>query len=284
LSMLVKVSTGRGWDEVDLYCELHGCGPQKILFIMGLLSPCRHWGHQIEFFSKLPEYQLCVFDNRGAGKSSVPRTNYRTSDMAQDALELVDYLKWEKFHLVGLSMGGMIALELSVIASQRIQSLTLAVTHAGALAPLAGTLAIVKSGAHFGMDRKAAVMIPALYSKEFLVKQHKDGGPMLSSITQRFLLNREGKEPHPFAIIGHLRAVITHRVSPQRLNILKMPILIVTGTMDDMVDPSNSDKLHAMLPGSRLVLFQGAGHLINEECAEDFNAACLDNFRRGAGT
>jgi len=282
-----QVSIDRGWDPVDLYYELHGKGSQKVLFIMGFLSPCRHWDQQVDFFEKLEEYQVCIFDNRGAGKSSVPRTNYRTSDMAQDALELVDHLGWEKFHLVGLSMGGMIAMELSLLSPHRILSLVLAVTHAGAVAPLSGALAIIKSGAYIGALQKAKIVVPVLYSKEFLEREHKDGGTMISNIIQRFSTHREGKDPHPYAIAGHLRAVVTHSVSANRLEKLKeaaFPILILTGTVDNMVRPSESRKLHSMLGVSEFLEFEGAGHLINEECADKFNQLCLQNFKKGDPT
>jgi pimeloyl-ACP methyl ester carboxylesterase len=75
-----------------------------------------------------------IYDNRGCGRSSSPLTfEYTTAQMAKDALELIDYLGWAQCHVVGISMGGMIALEFALLARGRILSLTLMVTHAGGM-------------------------------------------------------------------------------------------------------------------------------------------------------
>jgi pimeloyl-ACP methyl ester carboxylesterase len=58
------------------------------------------------------KYSCLVFDNRGVGKSDKPLTRYSTSEMAKDTLELVDHVGWTSLHVIGVSMGGMIAQEL----------------------------------------------------------------------------------------------------------------------------------------------------------------------------
>lgn len=120
------------------------------------------WKPQMEYFSSLPSYQCCYIDNRGVGLSSAPVGAYsyvdieiyflfifllklRAHQMANDSMLLVNELGWKSYHLVGtyqilflfdklirlgLSMGGMIALELALIDT-RILTLTLMVTHAG---------------------------------------------------------------------------------------------------------------------------------------------------------
>jgi len=103
-------------NSVEIYYELHGEGPHKILFIVGFTESCRSWDRQIRFFKEYSDvFQICVFDNRGAGKSSIPNTFYSIRRMALDAWELLHHLRWHSVHVVGLSMGGMIAQELCLI-------------------------------------------------------------------------------------------------------------------------------------------------------------------------
>jgi pimeloyl-ACP methyl ester carboxylesterase len=120
---------------------------------------------QTRFFSQKSDYQVqstvaarekhassfqCVtYDNRGCGRSSAPVTfHYSTTQMAKDALALIDHLQWGHCHVVGISMGGMIALEFALLAPERILSLSLLATHAGGLAgraPIAGVADILRS-------------------------------------------------------------------------------------------------------------------------------------------
>jgi len=90
--------------------------------------------------------------------------------------------------------------------------------------------------------------------------------------------------PSPIAFFGHLKTVLTHSVSFSRLHALKeanIPILIVTGTADDLVPPINSHILHQFLEISQLIVFEGAGHCINLECEDEFNKRILENIQTG---
>ena len=102
---------------------------QKIIFISGLGAICSQWDYQVEYFSKQDDYQICVFDNRGAGFSDAPPGKYTTTMLADDALTLINYLRWDSLNLVGLSMGGMIAQELAFKLEKRVASLALLSTY-----------------------------------------------------------------------------------------------------------------------------------------------------------
>jgi len=76
-----------------------------------------------------------IYDNRGCGRSSTPLTlHYTTTQMAKDALALIEHLHWHQCHVVGVSMCGMIGLELALLAPHKLLSLSLLATHAGGLA------------------------------------------------------------------------------------------------------------------------------------------------------
>lgn len=70
-------------------------------------------------------FEVLAFDQRGIGNSPCPRHSYTMADLAADALSLADHLEWEHFRLIGISFGGMVAQEVSVTSSERIDRLAL---------------------------------------------------------------------------------------------------------------------------------------------------------------
>ncbi|KAJ1967743.1 hypothetical protein IWQ62_001665 [Dispira parvispora] len=113
-----------------LYYELHGTGPRKLLLIMGLNGTTSFWKLQTEFFGKLDEYQVCVFDNRGIGKSELAPGPYSVYMFAKDSLDLLNHLGWSQdVHVAGVSLGGMIAQRLVLMDPGRFDTATLVSTY-----------------------------------------------------------------------------------------------------------------------------------------------------------
>src|SRR5262245_28600046 len=106
--------------DVDLYYEEHGRG-FPCLLIMGLAADSTAWMLQVPDFAE--RYRTIVFDNRGVGRSAKPAGPYTIHEMADDAVGLLDALDIRRAHVVGVSMGGMIAQELVLRNPQRVQSL-----------------------------------------------------------------------------------------------------------------------------------------------------------------
>ena len=111
--------------EIELYYEEHGRG-QPLIMVLGLGQDIATWGFQIAELSK--HVRLIVFDNRDSGKSSRCADDYTTESMARDILGLMDHLGIERTHLLGTSMGGMIAQHVALMAPERLNSLILAGT------------------------------------------------------------------------------------------------------------------------------------------------------------
>ncbi|WPH01342.1 Hypothetical protein R9X50_00418300 [Acrodontium crateriforme] len=123
----IDVAAGRG-GPFKLAYELHGHGPKHILWIMGLGGYMKTWQRQTKDFAhnEADKYSCLIFDNRGIGDSDKPLLRYTTSEMATDIVELLDHVGWTEsrsIHVIGISMGGMIAQELGLQIPTRICSL-----------------------------------------------------------------------------------------------------------------------------------------------------------------
>src|SRR5262249_19701978 len=114
-------------DGVSLYYEVHGEG-EPILCVMGLGGNIHFWEFQIAAFAA--RHRTVAFDNRGAGRSDKPKGPYSIPLLADDAMAVLDAAGVKRAHVVGISMGGMIAQDVVLRYPERVQSLTLACTFA----------------------------------------------------------------------------------------------------------------------------------------------------------
>ena len=113
----------------DLYYERRGTG-EPMLLVQGLGGNSLHWGEG--FLGGLEDrFELILFDNRGAGRSAPFEGEHTIAELAQDALGLLDALEIQTAHIVGISMGGMVAQEIVLAAPDRVLTLTLGCTFPG---------------------------------------------------------------------------------------------------------------------------------------------------------
>ncbi len=111
--------------EIQIHYEEYGKG-QPLIMILGLGQDTATWAFQIPEFSKY--FRVIIMDNRDSGRSSGCTEIYTTETMAGDILGLMDYLAIKQTHLLGTSMGGMVAQQVALLAPKRIISLVLAST------------------------------------------------------------------------------------------------------------------------------------------------------------
>jgi len=109
--------------EIKIYYREYGAG-EPLLFVAGAGMDSRGWHFQANEFSKT--YRVVVFDNRGSGRSDAPKHPYSITMMAQDTKNLMDALNIGSAHLVGLSMGGMVAQEFAITFPNQVKSLVVA--------------------------------------------------------------------------------------------------------------------------------------------------------------
>jgi 3-oxoadipate enol-lactonase len=252
--------------ETDIYYEVHGEG-EPLLCVMGLACDATAWALQVPAWSA--RQRTVIFDNRDVGRSSYATQDYTIADMAADALALADELELERFHLLGLSMGGTIAQELALTAPERIQTLTLAVTFGGGGKwARARERLWLKDVAHRSPeDMIDELLLLCLSEASF------ENDEMTGFLRQMMLANPNPQRPEGFA--RQLGASTRHELRA-RLGALRMPVHVIGAEQDVLVPVWKSRELAQLIPGAKLTVIPGAAHGVNLERAEDFNRLVLD--------
>jgi pimeloyl-ACP methyl ester carboxylesterase len=252
--------------------EVHGDG-FPLLLINGLGGDRREWLAQVPAFAK--RFRVIAFDNRGSGESESPPGPYTTGGMADDAAALLALLGPGRVHVLGVSLGGMIAQEIALRHPGRVERLVLACTTPGGdvtVRPSPEALAaFVRSP---GGDREAELrrMIPWLYTERF---RRENPGEI-----EAFLARRLSAPASLEGYAAQLAAAVGHSAG-DRLGGIRAPTLVIAGTADLVVPPVNSERIAERIPGARLALLPGAPHRLFAENAEAFNREVLDFLSRG---
>ncbi|MBE0569390.1 MAG: alpha/beta fold hydrolase [Deltaproteobacteria bacterium] len=251
---------------IRTYYETHGTG-FPLLLINGLGSDHLEWLFQLPAFE--PHFRVVIFDNRGTGKSDVPPGPYNSAQMADDSVALLEFLRIPRAHVLGVSLGGMIAQEVALRHPERVDRLVLGCTGPG------GTLSIRPSGeamAAFagagGADPEAELrrMLPYLYSDAYIAERPRE----IDDFIRRRLENRTPRDGY----LSQLAAAVTHDAA-DRLGRIRARTLVITGEADRLVPPENSVRLAERIPGAGLVLLPGAPHRLFAENFDDFNREVL---------
>jgi 3-oxoadipate enol-lactonase len=248
-----------------LYYELEGDG-EPVLLVMGLGADHLSWTPQVRPLAG--RFQVASFDNRDVGQSSYATEPYEITDMAADALALADSLGFDRFHLVGVSMGGTISQELALAHPERVRSLTLCVTWGG------------NGPAGEWLSRVWAPQV-ARSSRE----EHVDN-LMLRCFSEAFFENERGvrfmrnimlSNPHPQdpeGFIRQLEACGRHEAR-DRLAQLDLPVHVITAEHDTLVPPWKGAELAELIPGARHTVLERAAHMANLEFSDAFNEALI---------
>ncbi len=246
--------------------DVHGAG-FPLLLINGLGSDRREWIGQVPAFAR--RFKVITFDNRGSGESESPQGPYTTALMADDAAAILSYLGIGKAHVLGASLGGMIAQEVALRHPGVVVRLVLACTSPGgdvSVRPSPEALsAFVRAP---GGDREAELRrsIPFLYTERY---QAEHPGEIEAFIARRLSApaSVEGYAAQLAAAVGHSAG--------ERLRAIRAPTLVIAGTADRLVPPQNSGRIAERIPGAKLALLPGAPHRLFAENAETFNGEVL---------
>ncbi len=261
--------------DIDLYYEIHGEG-FPLLFISGLSSSTWTWEGQVPFFKQ--HYRCIVFDNRGGGLSGKPPGPYSMAQMAEDALSLLDFLSIDKTLVFSLSMGGMIALELARIASDRLGAMLLGCTHAGGksrISPSPETVSLLMDNEGLTREQLLHKQTPLFFSDGFRSENSE-------TIEEHYRVQLLAQDQPQFAFEAQLKAIYTFDCT-DALKQINNPVLVVTGTEDVLIPPANSTYLAARLPNTELIVISGAGHALHVECRDFLNRAVHTFYQKNLG-
>jgi len=205
-------------NDINLYYELHGDG-QPLVLILGLGTDVSEWDWLVRWLAE--RYRVLVFDNRGAGRTDKPDIPYSIAMMANDTAGLMQAVGMEQAIILGISMGGRIALELALQHPQMVKKLILVST--------------------------SARTIPRRWRGTLLDLLHR-------------IPLKPSSYPQPHDAFVRQREASSSYDGRDRLQEIVIPTLIMHGSKDRVIPYPLAEEMHDRIKGSRLVTFDG-GHL-----------------------
>ena len=236
-----------------------------VIFLHGFPLSHEMWKPQIKFLSE--KYYVIAYDILGHGKSDVGDGQYTIDHHVDDLFALMDLLKIKKAVLVGLSMGGYIALRAYERRPLRIRALVLsdtkseADTDEGKIKRFAGMRDVKENG--------SAVYAETAVKTLFASKTFKKNPEMVQDI-EKIVANTK-----PLGIAGTLLALAARSDTTPILSQIKVPVLILVGSEDVITPPRLARAMHKKIPHSELHIIPEAGHMSNLENPEAFNRHLL---------
>ena len=266
---------------IELCYEIFGePTAEPMVLIMGLGAQMIHW--EDDFCRQLAArgFRVIRFDNRDIGKSTkltggkrltafellklrflkIPvEAPYKLYDMALDVIGLMDALGITSAHLVGASMGGMIAQEMAISFPERVRSMTSIMSTTGNPKDPPPT-----------REATAVLMAPPPASKEEYFARHALTWKILraGSFPEDEALDRARAERtferglNPAGAGRQLRAILASGSRKKRLASVKAPTLVIHGTVDPLIRPESGKDTAASIPGARLLMIEGMGHAL----------------------
>jgi 3-oxoadipate enol-lactonase len=262
-----------------LFHQRRGAG-EPLLLIQGMSGTHLAWGEP--FVAGLErDFDVVAYDHRGIGRSDPQHDPFSIADLAEDAAGLLDALGWESAHVLGISMGGMVAQELALRHPGRVRTLALGCTYCGgpgsSLAP-PETINKLSAGMMSG-DRELAIRTGFEVNVSAGFAAGEGAYDAFRAMAKAL--------PAPVPVIMlQMQAIAGHDTSA-RLPSLDVPTLVVHGDEDAMIPVENGRLIASLVPGARLEVLPGVGHMFwweqPERSAELVRAHALAGAGTGAG-
>lgn len=259
-------------DGVEIYYETWGKRDgEPILFIPGLGADRRMWVAQHLVFGL--RHRCIAMDNRGVGWSGKPPGPYSLTELADDAIAVLDAEGVESAHVLGYSMGGCVGQLMAVLHPDRVRSLVLAAT----------------ACRHRDWRRELLLEWQALATQRGVHVMARQAFPwVLGPTVRRFglwinllwpiILNQPAS-----AFASQVEAILSTSDEPRfLLSEISAPTLVITGSQDRLTPVEDAEELASLIPGARLVIVPGAAHGLAVEAAPAFNENVLRFLRESS--
>jgi pimeloyl-ACP methyl ester carboxylesterase len=260
-------------DDVALAYRATGTG-EAVLCVQGVGVAGSGWEPQVEALA--PGHRVLVFDNRGVGATPRGRGALSIERMAADVWALLDAEAIDRVHLVGHSMGGLIAIVAALAAPARVRSLALVCTFADGAGPTRPTPRMIRLGlaTRIGTRRmRRRAMQRMLFPDDWLRQVDRDAlADRLNALFGRDL----GEAP---AIVSEQLEAMGRCDTTSRLPVLSgIPTLVVSGRHDPIAPPAFGRAIAAGIAGARYVEFEDASHALTIQHADRLNPLLLEHL------
>jgi 3-oxoadipate enol-lactonase len=239
--------------QIELSYDRVGDGP-PLLLIMGMSGTKHHWGEALlEQLQR--DFDTIVYDHRDAGDSTRTGQPFTIAEMAEDAAGLLTALEIDSAHVMGISMGGMIAQELVLAHPDRLRSLTLGCTYCGGEGSVLASEGVMRklAEAMSSGDRERAIRAAWEVNVSPSFAAEEDAWQRFRATSMRYGLPVE-------VIMRQMQAIAAHDTSP-RLPQVSAPTQVVHGTLDQLLPVQNGHMIAGLIPDSRLEIFEGVAHM-----------------------
>jgi pimeloyl-ACP methyl ester carboxylesterase len=262
--------------DTAIHYEVEGSGP-PVLLIQGVGVIGNGWRPQLEGLRD--RFTLCAFDNRGIGRSAPLAQRTSVEAMAGDALALLDALGWERAHVVGHSMGGLIAEQLALDAPARVSSLALLCTPASGRAGAWPGLRVIWLGLRGRVGSRAMRRRAFL---ELVLPRSAFAEADVAALAEQLagLFGRDLAESPPI-LLQQVRAMGRHDITGRLSALASIRTLVVSADEDPIAPPSAGRATAERIGGARHVELPDSSHgvpihraeLVNRMLAEHWLAA-----------
>ncbi|MCB1042472.1 MAG: alpha/beta hydrolase [Acidobacteria bacterium] len=261
------------FNGVKLHYIERGSGNETVLFLHGLLWDTRLYEPQYEALKD--RYRCVAFDFRGQGQSEVTMTGFDMDTLYEDCVAFIETLGIGACHVVGLSMGGFVAMRLAARRPDLVKSLILLETSCEVEPKVVSYRMLNFIARWFGFGPVINRVMPIMFGKTFMSDPEREA--LRKELAQRIMNN------HRVGITRAVRGVIDRLGIESELALIKAPTLIMVGDEDVGTVPQKAQHIHHLVQGSQLEIIKRAGHTSTLEEPEQVNQHLTTFLSQHAG-